>query len=146
MRFPDAVTLVEVGPRDGLQNESAPVATADKVRFIELLADCGLPVIESAAFVSPRWVPQMGDAAEVFGALTRREGVRYTALVPNTAGLERAAAAGLAEVAIFAAASDAFSRRNINQSVDESLATYREVCARAAALGIRVRAYISTAF
>jgi isopropylmalate/homocitrate/citramalate synthase len=103
-------------------------------------------VIEVTAFVSPKWVPQMADAAEVCAGITRRPGTRYTALVPNLAGLERAQAAGLAEVAIFAAASESFSQRNINQTIDASLATYRAVCERAAALGIRVRAYLSTAF
>ena len=143
---PGAVTVVEVGPRDGLQNESAPVPTAAKVAFIDRLTGAGLPVIEISAFVSPKWVPQMADAAEVVAAISRRESTRYTALVPNPAGLERAHAAGLREIAIFAAASESFSRRNINQSIDASLDTYRDVCHRAAALGLRVRAYLSTAF
>jgi isopropylmalate/homocitrate/citramalate synthase len=103
-------------------------------------------VIEVSAFVSPRWVPQMADAGEVCAGISRRPGTRYTALVPNLAGLERARAAGLDEVAIFAAASESFSRKNINQSIDASLETYRGVCERAAALGMRVRAYLSTAF
>src|SRR5919197_958403 len=106
MARPSSVTVVEVGPRDGLQNEAVTVATVDKVRFIELLSATGLPVIEVSAFVSPKWVPQMADAGEVFASIARRPGVRYTALVPNLAGLERAKAAGLAEVAIFAAASE----------------------------------------
>ena len=140
------VTIVEVGPRDGLQNESTMVSTADKVAFVDLLSATGLPVIEVSAFVSPTWVPQMADAGEVFAGITRRPGVRYTALVPNLAGLDRAHAAGVTEVAIFAAASETFSRRNINQTIDASLVSYREVCQRASSLGVRVRAYVSTAF
>ena len=143
---PEAVTVVEVGPRDGLQNEPAHVATAAKVAFIDRLSAAGLPVIEISAFVSPRWVPQMADAGEVAAAIARRPGTRYTALVPNLAGLERAHAAGLREVAIFAAASETFSLRNINQPVEASLEIYRGVCDRAAVLGVRVRAYLSTAF
>jgi isopropylmalate/homocitrate/citramalate synthase len=144
--IPRRVTIVEVGPRDGLQNEKAAVATADKVAFVNRLSRAGLPVIEVTAFVSPKWVPQMADAADVLAALERVPGTRYTALVPNLAGLERAQAAGVTEVAIFAAASETFSRRNINQGIDESLKTYRAVTAQAQALGIRVRAYLSTAF
>ena len=121
------VTIVEVGPRDGLQNEAAAVSTADKIAFVDRLGAAGLPVIEVSAFVSPRWVPQMADASEVFAGITRRPGVRYTALVPNLGGLERAQAAGVTEVAIFAAASETFSRKNINQTIDASLETYRAV-------------------
>lgn len=146
MTVPPAVTIVEVGPRDGLQNEAAAIPTADKVRFVHGLADAGHRVIEVSAFVSPKWVPQMADAAEVFAALTRKPGVRYTALVPNAAGLERALAAGVDEVAVFAAASETFSQRNINQSIDESLARYGEVIGRATAAGLRVRGYVSCAF
>jgi hydroxymethylglutaryl-CoA lyase len=140
------VAIVEVGPRDGLQNESAIVGTADKATFVDRLSAAGLPVIEVSAFVSPKWVPQMADAADVFAAITRRPGIRYTGLVPNTAGLERAIAAGVAEIAIFAAASETFSRRNINQSIDDSLAVYAEVARRATDAGLRVRGYVSTAF
>src|SRR5437867_2784813 len=140
------VTIVEVGPRDGLQNEAVLVSTADKIAFINLLSAAGLPVIEVSAFVSPKWVPQMSDAAEVFDGITRRPGTRYTALVPNVAGLDRALGAGVCEIAVFAASSEAFSRKNINQTIDESLATYKEVCDRAIAAGIRVRGYLSTAF
>jgi hydroxymethylglutaryl-CoA lyase len=140
------VTIVEVGPRDGLQNEAVLVSTADKIAFINLLSAAGLPVIEVSAFVSPKWVPQMSDAAEVFGGITRRPGTRYTALVPNLAGLDRALAAGVSEIAVFAASSEAFSRKNINQTIDESLATYKQVCDRAIAAGLRVRGYLSTAF
>ncbi|MGE0444478.1 MAG: hydroxymethylglutaryl-CoA lyase [Vicinamibacterales bacterium] len=140
------VRVVEVGPRDGLQNEAATVPTADKIAFVNRLADAGHSIIEVAAFVNPARVPQMGDAADVFAGITRKPGVRYTALVPNTKGLERALTATANEVAIFAAASETFSRRNINQGINESLITYREVCREAAAAGVRVRAYLSTAF
>lgn len=146
MRVPPRVTVVEVGPRDGLQNERPTIATADKIGFVNRLSGAGHSVIEVSAFVSPKWVPQMADAAEVFRGITRRPGVRYTALVPNAAGLERARTAGLTEVAIFAAASDTFSRRNINQSIDESLVNYLAVCRAAQAAGMRVRGYLSTGF
>ena len=143
---PARVTIVEVGPRDGLQNESAPVATADKVEFVNRLSATGLSVIEVSAFVSPKWVPQMADAAEVFARIEKRPSIRYTALVPNLAGLDRAHRAGVTEIAIFAAASETFSQRNINQTIAQSLQTYAAVCQRARELGIRVRAYLSTAF
>ena len=146
VEVPAKVRVVEVGPRDGLQNESAPISTEDKVDFVNRLSAAGLPAIEVSAFVSPRWVPQMADAAAVFARIQKRPGCRYTALVPNLAGLERACEAGVQEVAIFAAASESFSRKNINQDIDASLETYRSVCARAVGLGMRVRAYLSTAF
>ena len=146
MRMPRRVSVVEVGPRDGLQNEKVPIATADKIAFIDRLSATGHSVIEVSAFVSPKWVPQMADAQQVFAGITRQPGVRYTALVPNRAGLERAMVAGVTEVAIFAAASETFSRRNINQSIDESLATYKLVCDDARAAGVRVRGYLSTCF
>ncbi len=146
MTHPARVTVVEVGPRDGLQNEAAPVATADKIALVDLLSAAGLRVIEAAAFVSPKWVPQMADAADVCAGITRKPGTRYAALVPNLAGLDRARDAGIEEIGIFAAASETFSRKNINQSIAASLETYRSVCARAAGLGMRVRAYVSTAF
>jgi len=140
------ITVVEVGPRDGLQNEAARVSTGDKVAFVNLLSAAALQVIEVSAFVSPKWVRQMADAAEVFAAIERRPGIRYTALVPNLAGLDRALGARVDEIAVFAASTEAFSRKNINQSIDESLATYSAVCARAIASGLRVRGYLSTAF
>ncbi len=140
------ITIVEVGPRDGLQNERALVPTPDKIELINRLSAAHLPVIEVSAFVSPRWVPQMADAAEVFAGITRASGIRYTALVPNLAGLDRAMAAGVTEIAVFAASTETFSRKNINQSIDESLATYAQVCGRAHAAGLRVRGYLSTAF
>jgi hydroxymethylglutaryl-CoA lyase len=140
------VTVVEVGPRDGLQNEKGTVATADKIAFVDKLTAAGLPVIEVSAFVSPKWVPQMADAEQVFAGITRRPGTRYTALVPNVAGLERAQKANVPEVAIFAASTETFSRKNINQSIDESFTTYKQVCDRALAAGMKVRGYLSTAF
>jgi hydroxymethylglutaryl-CoA lyase len=140
------VTIVEVGPRDGLQNERAQVSTADKIEFVNRLSAARFPVIEVSAFVSPKWVPQMADAAQVFAGITRSPGTRYTALVPNVEGLERALAARVSEVAIFAASTETFSRKNINQSISESLAIYKDVCRRALEAGLRVRGYLSTAF
>jgi hydroxymethylglutaryl-CoA lyase len=140
------VTIVEVAPRDGLQNERVALSTADKIEFVNRLSAAGLPVIEVSAFVSPKWVPQMADAAEVFAGIVRRPGTRYTALVPNLAGLERAALAGVTEIAVFAASTETFSLRNINQTIDDSLASYKQVCERARAGGLRVRGYLSTAF
>ncbi len=144
--LPGTVTIVEVGPRDGLQNEKAVVATAQKVALVDQLTAAGHRAIEVSAFVSPRWVPQMGDAAEVFAGITRKDGVRYSALVPNRAGLDRALAAGVRDVAIFAASSETFSRTNINQSIDESFVVYRQVTDGAMQAGLRVRAYLSTSF
>lgn len=144
--LPSRVTVVEVGPRDGLQNEKSIVPTAAKIAFVDALSATGHSVIEVSAFVSPKWVPQMADAADVFAGINRHDGIRYTALVPNLAGLERAAAAGVGEVAIFAAASETFSKRNINQTIDESLVTYRAVCDAARTRGLRVRGYLSTCF
>jgi hydroxymethylglutaryl-CoA lyase len=146
MQLPANVTIVEVGPRDGLQNERAPIGTADKIAFVDALSAAGHKVIEVSAFVSPKWVPQMADASDVLAGITRRPGTRYTALVPNRQGLERAVASAVSAVAIFAAASETFSRRNINQSIDESLETYAAVCADARAAGLPVRAYLSTCF
>jgi isopropylmalate/homocitrate/citramalate synthase len=140
------VTVVEVGPRDGLQNEHATISTADKIEFVNRLSAARLPVIEVAAFVSPKWVPQMADAAEVCAGITRHPETRYTALVPNLPGLDRAVTAGITEIAIFAASTETFSRRNINQSIAESLVNYRLVSERAEDAGLKVRAYLSTAF
>ena len=140
------VTVYEVSPRDGLQNEAAAIATRDKVAFVDRLSDAGFPVIEASAFVSPQWVPQMADAGEVFAGLRRHAGTRYAALVPNLKGLERAQAAGADDVAVFAGASETFSLRNINQSIDESLSVYGEVITAAQAARLRVRGYLSTAF
>jgi len=140
------VTIVEVGPRDGLQNEQAAVSTADKIEFVNRLSAAKLPVIEVTAFVSPKWVPQLADADQVFAGITRSPGTRYSALVPNTEGLERALAARVTEVAVFAAATETFSRKNINKSISESLVIYADVCRRALDAGLRVRGYLSTAF
>ncbi len=144
--LPECAQVVEVGPRDGLQNEAARVTTADKVAFIDRLTAAGLPVIEVGAFVSPKWVPQMADTEEVFRAINRKAGTRYTALVPNPVGLERAKRANVSEVAIFGAASETFSRRNINQGIEESFATFAQVCEGARQAGILVRGYLSTCF
>jgi hydroxymethylglutaryl-CoA lyase len=140
------VTVVEVGPRDGLQNEKGTISTADKIAFIDKLTAARLPVIEVSSFVSPKWVPQMADAEQVFAGITRAPGTRYTALVPNLSGLERAERSKVNEVAIFAASTETFSRKNINQSIDESFTTYKQVCDRALAAGMKVRGYLSTAF
>lgn len=139
-------TLYEVAPRDGLQNEAVRIPTAAKIAFIDRLSEAGLPAIEVTAFVRPDRVPQLQDAEAVVAGITRRPGTRYSALVPNIVGFQRAAAAGLAEVAVLAAASETFSRKNINQSIDEALATCRAVAGAAGEAGIRVRAYLSTAF
>jgi len=140
------ITVYEVGPRDGLQNEAVAVPLAAKIAFVDALTAAGLPAIEVSAFVNPRWVPQMADAGEVAAGIHRRPGTRYAALVPNLKGLERAIAAGISEIGIFAAASETFSQRNINQSIDASLATYADVTRQALAAGLRVRGYLSTAF
>jgi isopropylmalate/homocitrate/citramalate synthase len=138
-----AVTIVEVGPRDGLQNEASPVSTADKIALITGLAEAGVSVIEAGSFVSPKWVPQMADSAAVLAGLPALPGVRLPVLVPNLQGLAAAQAAGVSEIAIFGAASEAFSQRNINCSIEESLARFRPVTDAALAAGMRVRGYVS---
>jgi hydroxymethylglutaryl-CoA lyase len=140
------VRVYEVGPRDGLQNEATPIATADKLRYLELLATAGLREIEATSFVSPRAIPQLADAAEVLAALTRQPGVRYPVLVPNSRGLERAEGAGADALAVFTAASSAFTQRNIGMTVDESLDAFAPVLDRAGTLGWWRRGYVSTAF
>ena len=140
------VTVYEVGPRDGLQNEAGMVSTADKVRLIEALADAGLPCVEATSFVSAAAVPQLADAEEVLRFLRRRPGVRYPVLVPNLRGLERARAAGADAIAVFTAASEAFTRANINMSIAESLLAFAPVLQRAKAEGMWTRGYVSTAF
>lgn len=137
------VKIVEVGPRDGLQDESRYVPVDTKLKLIHRLADCGLPVVEATSFVSPRWVPQLADAEELMAGLRRKPGVHYPVLVPNEKGYERAVAAGADEVAVFSAASEAFNRKNINCSIDESFERFRPVIERASADRIRVRGYIS---
>lgn len=140
------VVLTEVGPRDGLQNEATPVSTADKIAFVDALSQSGLRRIEVSSFVSPAWVPQMSDAADVFAGITRTPGVQYSALVPNPQGLERAIAARADEVAVFTAATETFSRKNTNRSIDASLAQCASVIGQARQAGLEVRAYLSVAF
>jgi isopropylmalate/homocitrate/citramalate synthase len=140
---PDTVTVVEVGPRDGLQNEAKAVSTNVKVELIERLADAGLPAVEAGAFVSPKWIPQMADSAEVFEQIAKRPGTRYPVLVPNLKGLERALAVGATDISIFAAVSESFSQKNTNCSIAESLDRFRPVCAAAAEAGLAVRGYLS---
>jgi hydroxymethylglutaryl-CoA lyase len=142
----DTVKIVEVGPRDGLQNEKVVIPTEVKIGYITALADAGLRVIEAGAFVSPKWVPQMADTAEVYRDIPKDPGVEYPVLVPNMKGLDRAIEAGVKSIAIFTAASETFNTRNINMSIDESFENYAPVAARARAEGIRVRGYVSTAF
>ncbi|HOV57695.1 MAG TPA: hydroxymethylglutaryl-CoA lyase [Rhodanobacteraceae bacterium] len=142
--LPCAVRIVEVGPRDGLQNEKTLLPAAVKIELIERLADCGLRSVEATSFVSPKWVPQLADAAEVFAGIRRREGVSYPVLVPNLQGYERARAVDVQEVAVFTAASEAFSRKNTNASIDESIERFLPVLERARADGVKVRGYVST--
>ena len=140
------VRIYEVGPRDGLQNESTPIPTDAKARFIDLLADAGLREIEATSFVSPKAIPQLADADELLAGLQRRPGVRYPVLVPNQRGMDRAEAARVDAIAVFTAASDAFTSRNIGMTVDESLATFAPLIRRARELGWWTRGYVSTAF
>ena len=144
MTLPAQVRIVEVGPRDGLQNEKAIIPTAEKIELIDRLSATGLRSIEATSFVSPNWVPQLADAAEVFSGIHRREGVSYPVLVPNLQGYERAIAVGATEVAVFSAASEAFNRKNINASIDESIERFLPVLERAGADGVKVRGYVST--
>ncbi|WP_353860876.1 hydroxymethylglutaryl-CoA lyase [Azospirillum formosense] len=143
MRLPKSVRMVEVGPRDGLQNEKQIVPTAVKIGLVDRLADAGLTAIEAGSFVSPKWVPQMADTPDVFAGIRRKEGVRYVALTPNAKGLEGALAARADEVAVFAAASESFSRKNINCSIAESLDRFVPVLEQAKAQGVPVRGYVS---
>jgi len=142
----DHVRIYEVGPRDGLQNEATPIPTATKARFIELLADAGLREIEATSFVAPNAIPQLADADELLAGLSRAPGVRYPVLVPNLRGLARAEAAGADSIAVFTAATDAFTQANIGMSIEESLAAFQPVLARAGELGWWRRGYVSTAF
>ncbi|MGN7724810.1 hydroxymethylglutaryl-CoA lyase [Luteimonas sp. 22616] len=144
MALPASVRIVEVGPRDGLQNEKTIIPTAAKIELVDRLSATGLQTIEATSFVSPKWVPQLADAAEVYAGIHRRPGVRYPVLVPNEQGYERARAAGADEIAVFTAASEAFNKANINATIDESLARFAPVLARAKADGIPVRGYVST--
>ena len=142
----DTVKVVEVGPRDGLQNEKVTIPTHAKVEYITALGDAGLRVIEAGAFVSPKWVPQMADSADVYRDIPKDPGVEYPVLVPNMKGLERAIEAGVKSIAIFTAASETFNKRNINMTIDGSFENYTPVVGRALGEGMRVRGYISTAF
>ncbi|WP_194163158.1 hydroxymethylglutaryl-CoA lyase [Arenimonas daejeonensis] len=144
MRTPAQVRIVEVGPRDGLQNEKTLIPTAAKIELIDRLSATGLRTVEATSFVSPKWVPQLADAAEVYTGISRKPTVAYPVLVPNMQGYERARAVGVEEVAVFGAASEAFSRNNINASIDESLERFRPVLERALADGVKVRGYVST--
>ncbi len=144
--LPAHVRICEVGPRDGLQNEATIVAAADKVRYIEMLVDAGVTLIEATSFVSPAAVPQLADAEAVVTAIRRVPGVRYVVLVPNERGLDRALAADVRDISVFTAASESFAQRNIRMSIDASLATFGRVIARAKGAGMRVRASVSTAF
>ena len=144
--LPPRVKIVEVGPRDGLQNEKAHIPTADKIRYIDLLSEAGLAVIEATSFVSPKAIPQLADADEVYRKIKKRDGVTYLVLVPNERGLDRAIEAGVRAIAVFTAASETFTKRNINMSIDESLTVFRAVTRRAREAGMWVRGYISTCF
>ncbi len=138
------IEVVEVGPRDGLQNEKGVIPAADKIRFIDMLSETGLRTIEATSFVSPKWVPQLADAEEVFKGIKRKPGVAYPVLVPNEKGMERALAAGVTEIAVFTAASESFNQKNINASIAESIERFKPVMAMAAKAGVKVRGYIST--
>src|SRR4249919_247075 len=140
----DRIRIVEVGPRDGLQNEKTIIAASDKIALIDRLSQTGLQSIEATSFVSPKWVPQLADAAEVFAGIAKKTGVSYPVLVPNEQGYERARSVGASEVAIFTAASEAFNRKNINASIDESIERFLPVLARAKSDGVKVRGYVST--
>ncbi len=144
MRMPAAVRIVEVGPRDGLQNEKIDIGTAHKIELINRLSNTGLRSIEAAAFVSPKWVPQMADASDVMAGITRAPGIRYPVLVPNEAGYARALAAGATEVAVFTAASETFNLKNTNAGIDESLTRFAPILERAKQDDIQVRGYVST--
>ena len=145
-QFPKRVTIYEVGPRDGLQNEARPIATADKVAFIDGLSQTGLPFIEITSFVNPKWIPQLADAAQVASAIQRRSNVGYSCLVPNKRGLDSALAAGMREVAVFLSASETHNKKNVNKTIAETLAAFEEVIGPAREAAVRVRAYVSTVF
>ncbi len=143
-RMPNSVRIVEVGPRDGLQNEKVIIPAATKIELINRLSQAGLRTIEATSFVSPNWVPQLADAAEVFSGIEKRAGISYPVLVPNEQGYDRARAVGAEEVAIFSAASEAFNRKNINASIDESIQRFAPILEKARTDGVRVRGYVST--
>ena len=143
MNYPEKVCLVEVGPRDGLQNEATALTTAQKATLVDKLSASGLSVIETGSFVSPRWVPQMADSASVFSNIHRLPGVRYTALTPNERGLDAAIEANVTEVAIFAAVTESFSHKTLNAGIQETLQRFEPVLTRAARMGMPVRGYLS---
>lgn len=145
-RFPPRVTIYEVGPRDGLQNESRLIPTADKIAMIDALSATGLPCIEITSFVNPKWIPQLADASLVAGGITRRPGVVYSCLVPNKTGLDKALQAHMQEVAVFLSASETHNKKNVNKTIAETLTAFEEVIAPARAAGARVRAYVSTVY
>jgi hydroxymethylglutaryl-CoA lyase len=142
--YPQRVRIVEVGARDGLQNEKTVLPAATKVELIDRLSDSGLDMIEATSFVSPKWVPQLADAAGVYTAIRKKPGVRYPVLVPNLQGYERARSVGVTDIAVFTAASEAFNRKNINASIDESIERFMPIMGRARADGVSVRGYVST--
>lgn len=143
-QLPKSVKIVEVGPRDGLQNEKSVIAAPDKIKFIDLLSDTGLKTIEATSFVSPKWIPQLADADEVYKGIRKKTGVSYPVLVPNEKGMERALAAGVREIAVFTAASESFNQKNINATIAESIERFKPVMAMAAQHSIKVRGYVST--
>lgn len=145
-KLPSRVSVYEVGPRDGLQNEARLIPTADKIAFIDALAATGLPNIEITSFVSPRWIPQLADAVEVARGVKRRAGVQFSALVPNRKGLDRAIEAGMEEVAVFLSASETHNKKNVNKTIADTLKAFEEVVPPALERGLRVRAYVSTVF
>lgn len=144
--LPKSVTVYEVGPRDGLQNEARMVPTADKIAFIDALADTGLPEVEITSFVSPKWIPQLSDAKEVARGVTRRDDCKFQALVPNRRGLESAMEVNMEGVAVFLSASETHNKKNVNKTIDDTLAAFADVIGPALSAGIRVRAYVSTVF
>src|SRR5581483_10481602 len=145
-KFPKRVTIYEVGPRDGLQNEARPVPTADKVAFIDALSQTGLAHIEITSFVNPKWIPQLADAAQVAREIHRRDSVAYSCLVPNKKGLESALGCGMREVAVFLSASETHNKKNVNKTIAETLTAFEEVIGPAKDAGVRVRAYVSTVY
>ena len=145
-RFPKSVTIYEVGPRDGLQNEARPIATGDKIAMIDGLTATGLSRIEITSFVNPKWIPQLADAADVARGISRKEGTVYSCLVPNTTGLDKALDAGMKEVAVFLSASETHNKKNVNKTVADTLTAFEDVIGPAKAAGVRVRAYVSTVY
>jgi hydroxymethylglutaryl-CoA lyase len=146
VKLPAEVTIYEVGPRDGLQNEARNVPTGDKIRFIDALVAAGIHAIEITSFVSPKWIPQLADSAEVARGVQRPNGVRMSALVPNRRGLDTALASGMKEIAVFMSASETHNKKNVNKTIDETLTAFDEVVPAARAAGLKVRAYLSTSF